>query len=133
MSLQYAHQRKEEGVELEGTLALEAPSKAFLTQLFTTHSNKTMFLAGLSIKSKKDSFEKKKGREIAVARIVPIVFTLDTIYQEGTKHLYHFYSNNFKIGRQTYHVRVTLTTVAESEQVKLIKMYLDTAISGSYL
>lgn len=124
--IQYSHNRKDSH-GIDATLAIDVPTKEFLTHFFLTHSNKSMFLAGIAIKGKKDSFERKKGREAAEKRMIPLVFDLDMITQEGTRHIYDFYTNQAKVANKTYHVRIRLTTVAESTKVKLIGSHIDLA------
>lgn len=123
MNLQYSHNRIDSH-RIDATLAMDVPTKEFLSQVFVTHSNKAMFLAGIAIVGKKDSFERKRGREVAIQRLSPLVFELDRVDQDGTTHIYEFYTHQAKVADKAYCVRIRLTTVAESDKVKLIGSHI---------
>jgi hypothetical protein len=120
MKLQYIHFRKKDLSTMEATLALQAPDKTFLEKLFITHSNATLLPSGVSILSPKDRFIKKVGREVAEKRLTYVKFYLDTVTQDGTTHIYRLYTNDMIVDNKEFHVSVLLTTVAESEYVRLI-------------
>jgi hypothetical protein len=116
----YAHTNINDYYGPEGTFILEPPTKEELEICFKTHANKLMIIAGLSIKSKHDKFIKSVGREKAIQRKTTHIAELVSIQMAGTKHVYYFLSE-IKIGHKEYAVHFALTTVFESEQVKLIK------------
>lgn len=109
---------------LNGTLAIDVSDKAYLERIFSTHSTQGMFTLGISVMSKKDQFEKKVGREKALSRMTEIVCDLSNVSVDGTKHLYYFYTNSVKINDKNYHINFQLSTVAESDKVKLIYSYI---------
>lgn len=119
MSLEFSHNQEDWCVH--GTLAVELPTKRDLENIFMTHSNKTLLRVGVSIKSPKDNFEKKVGRDVATKRLAPVGFTLDHIVQEGTTHLFCFTSENLELNGVNYYLSVCFTTVAESEKVRMIQ------------
>lgn len=133
MSLQFAHIRNEEEYRhsvdstVSGTIAIDVPNKKFFEHVFLTHSNAVLLITGVSIKSEKDQYRKTIGRDIAKSKMVAIKFEFDSVSQIGTKHTYHFHTNDIKIGRKTYHLEVDFSTVAESDKVCLIGGYLDYA------
>lgn len=125
--VQFIHNRKDLDSNyfvLNGTFALEITDKTFLEKLFITHSNITLFKAGISIMSKKDKFIKKKGREVAVERINIVKCEFESVHQDGTTHIYNFYTNELLHDGKYYHANFSLTTVSESENVRLISAYL---------
>lgn len=123
--IEYSHLNNSEW-SLDGTVAVDLPTKEFLEkQLFLSHANQTMMLIGVSIKSKKDQYNKKQGRELSTKRLAPIVVELASVTMSGTKHEYFFYTNNLQFDNRKYHLHFTLTTVAESEHVHLITSYLE--------
>lgn len=132
MKLEYAHQQlskqlfnTNDYLPLEGTIVVQMPTKEELEHVFLTHSNMTMLLTGLSIKSKNDRFIKKEGRKIAQTRLAPIVFELNEIQQKGTKHIYHLVTNRITINKKKFQVRIALSTVSESKDVRLINCSID--------
>lgn len=122
--IQYFHNR-DRFSEVKGTVALEVPNKAFMERLFTTHSNKTMFMVGISVKSEKDPFVKKVGRSVAQSRMTPVVFTLDGVRQDGTTHVYDFINGEIIVNNKSYVINLSVTTVAESDKIKLISAYIE--------
>jgi hypothetical protein len=127
MSLEYAHQQKDSGNHhsVVGTVVVQMPNREELEHIFLTHSNMTMFLAGVSIKSKCDKFIKKEGRRLAELRLAPVIFQFDGVVQHGTKHIYNFFTNKIKINKQMLYLRISLTTVKESKNVRLISAYIE--------
>lgn len=123
--MQFGHVRERIGSTIEGTLAIDVPSKQFFEHIFTTHSNCALFNAGLTIKSKNDHYVKKVGRHIASERMLPIKFIFNYISQDELKHKYVFYTHDLKIGRKSYYVEITLITIAESDKVNLITTFID--------
>jgi hypothetical protein len=98
---------------------MDAPTKEHLHMMFTMHATQLMVLAGLSVTSDHDQFVKKTGRHIAEQRISPIVANLLGVSFVGTKHIYDFRIDNYKVGYKTYSVNFSLSTVAESDGVNL--------------
>lgn len=70
--------------------------------------------------SAKDRFEKRVGREQAEKRMDIVKFRFDGITQDGTTHIYQFTTTTMVHDRGVYVVNMELTTVAESERVRLI-------------
>lgn len=120
MKLLYAHTNNNDYFGPEGTFALLPPSKKDLHDCFLLHANQLMVMAGVSIKSKHDVFQKTTGRIKAEARVAPRVAELVKVDIHGTKHIYQFYLKT-KIGFKDYTILYLLTTVAESDKVNLIK------------
>lgn len=116
----YAHTREDDYFNMNATFALTPPTKADLHELFQVHGTQTLMLYGVSVCSKHDNFNKKKGRELAEARVVPRLVELRDIKIHGTKHVYRFKSE-IEVGHIKYVSYFELTTIAESEVVKLIK------------
>lgn len=124
-SFQYVHIRSDDYYPIDATIALLDITKSDLEHLFTTHSNQLMLVAGLSIKSEKDRFIKKIGREEAHKRLNMVVFDLLEVLQKGTTHEYVLEASEVKHNRSTYKMRIKLSTVAESSKVRFIfgKLY----------
>lgn len=123
--MQYGHivkYRDKSSVIYTGTLAVVPLTKAQLEYVFSTHSNKTMMNIGLAITSPQDEYVKKIGRIIASERIGITVVDFLGVEIAGTKHVYKF-SGQYKINNKTYLISFSLTTVADSEVVKLIEPY----------
>lgn len=123
MKIQYSHNRKETQA-VDATLALEVPTKDFLQQMFTLHGNQTIFHMGIALKSPHDQFEKSIGRDIATQNMKLVPFTLTEIRQLGTKHLYNFRSSEIAHSHNQYFIRITLTTVAESDKVRFVSSFV---------
>lgn len=133
--IEYAHQRPDYTSTLfhnyvpstpQATIALEVPTKDLLTKIFLTHSNMTLVDIGLAILSPKDQFSKKVGRDVSTSRMrkqVPI--QLLNVSQHGTRHHYEFFIEEFKVKHKTYSIHFQLTTVAESEKVRLIGVQIE--------
>lgn len=120
--IQFYHQRDEYPV---CTVAMEVPTKDLLNKIFMTHSDGTLVNVGIAIKSPKDQFVKKIGRDIAKNTMQSVVTTLREIAQEGTRHVWSFVIPEFKVKNRSYFISFDLTTVAESEQVRLIRAYVE--------
>ena len=129
MNLQYIHNRGDlEQSIMSGTVAFEVPTREFLDHLFKSHSTHALFKVGISIKSDKDTFVKSIGRQMAEKRMTYVKFELDTIQQDGTTHIYRFFTNDVIHDRDRYHVSIRLTTVVESDNVRLINAHIDETI-----
>lgn len=124
MSIQYAHNRTTRD-QVDGTLALEVPTREFLEQMFVSHGNMTLFNIGLSVKSKKDAFVKKEGRANAEKRMGYLKFELDNIDQDGTTHVYRFHTTDMVVNRKKYFISIMLSTVKESDNVRFVTGYID--------
>jgi hypothetical protein len=116
----YAHTHQNDYFGPHATFALTPPAKSTLEECFKIHANQIIMLAGLSVVSKHDVFEKKIGREIAEQRVTTRVAEFTEIMIYGTKHVYKFVTK-ITVGFKEYKVHFDLTTVAESDEVKLIK------------
>jgi hypothetical protein len=115
--IQYNYNRINNFNVLDGTVALEVPTKHLLEQLFITHSNQIVVCMGISITSKHDQFEKKIGKQLAQNRLTPLLSTLTSININGTRHKFMFRTNEINLGNKKYTVMFHLTTVAESNKV----------------
>lgn len=116
--MQYAHTHLNE-YSVPGTLVITGLTKDHLKQMLEIHANQLLILAGLSIVSNLDQFNKSIGREKANKRTAPVVAEFKRLYMEGTKIFYEFIAT-LVVGYQTYKVHFTITTVFESQLVKLI-------------
>lgn len=120
---QYFHFRNKsiyDEEKTEGTLAVMVPNRSFLDHFFTSHANETLLKVGLAVKSKKDQFNKKTGREKSQSKMNFLKLTLEKVDIIGTKHVYTFYSSELEHNKKKYELYIKLTTVAESEQVNLV-------------
>lgn len=118
----YVHQNKPNS-NTKGTLALDIPSKLDLERLFSLHGNQLLVNIGVTIKSPKDPFNRKIGREQALKNQDKWPADLLNIVQYGTKHVYNFglmIKHKREYGTQERLVRFSLTTVAESDAVKIV-------------
>ena len=135
--IQYAHVRNTKYVSCdyiedppEGTIALENITKSDLHRLLAIHATQLMLRVGISIKSPLDEFNKKVGRTVSTNRMVPIVFDFQSLSPQGTKHIYSLQTKatlTCLSGKREYIIHIELSTVAESEQVKLIAGRLERA------
>lgn len=117
----YAHTHKNDALGPNTTFAISPPTRTDLEKCFTMHANQLMVLAGLSVASKHDNFNKRTGRELAESRAVPRIAEFDSVTIFGTKHVYNF-RTKIPVGFKEYIINFQLTTVAESEEVKLIQV-----------
>lgn len=118
----FVHQNNKNSLT-KGTIAVDLPSKEDLHRLFTLHGNQLLLKVGITIKSKKDVFNRKIGREEAQNHMDFYPCDLKNIEQCGTKHVYNFgakIKTSRKYGQDEYLLRFAITTVAESESVKIV-------------
>jgi hypothetical protein len=122
MTTMYVHQNKKNSLT-KGTIAVDVPTKSDLEKLFTLHANQLLMNIGVTVKSPKDSFNRKKGREQAAKNRQPWPMDLKSIEMAGTKHVYNFnvtLKHKREYGPSDRMVRISLTTVAESDVVKVV-------------
>lgn len=120
--IHYIHQNKKNCL-LKGTIALDLPSKSDLERLFTLHGSQLLTNIGITIKSPKDPFSKKLGREQSAKNRQHWPADLRNIEQHGTKHVYNFkvdIKHSRLYGPTERIVRFSITTVAESDVVKVV-------------
>jgi hypothetical protein len=120
--IQYSHKRE----NIEGTLYVDTPSKEQLEVLLTSYKAECEMQFGLAIKSEKDYFNKKIGREIAIKNSLPTVFNLDLCEFKANENLYRF-SAFIEHNKNLYLVELYMTTVPQSDRVYLI----DSKIQGA--
>jgi hypothetical protein len=118
--IEYVHNRVTTH-ELDATLAIHLPTKTDLNNLFLSHANQILLPVGITRKHPNDVYSKKLAREYAIKNMTNVPCDLILISQKGTKHLY-----NFETEVNGYHINFTLTTVAESENVRLITGWINT-------
>lgn len=110
----YVHVRN----NAQGTIAVELPTKAYIEQLFNSHSNQAFIKIGVSKLHPKDSFVKKVGREKSSDNMMFRVCEISDVVIDGTRHVYYFefHSDNPKISS----CDLILATTAESDNVLLL-------------
>lgn len=121
---QYAHNHRQ-WRDMNGTISLEVPKKSYFEDIvFKGHATSILLPMGISICSEKDQFVKKIGREKADSRIDNVICSFIDVCITGTKHEWRF-KTNIKCGHNEISVLFFLSTIAESENVHLTRMYLE--------
>ena len=120
--MEFHHNRKKS--TFNATIAVNIPSKEQLHNLFLSHQDTITLDVGLTVKSQLDQFEKKKGREAALKNSKKTTIKLQSVnLEEKDRHLYRF-ETEILHNRQLYDVYFTLTTIHQSDKVKLIDTYI---------
>lgn len=121
--IQFKHQRasiKNNDFNLiEGTIALEPPTKGLLEQVFNSFANQTIFKLGLTIKSEKDQFEKKKGREEAIKKMSLYHVNFLSVKQNGLNHTYKF-SADVEHNKNKYSILLKINTNLHNDMSQLV-------------
>lgn len=112
----------------ESTIAIEFPTKVFFEDsLIKSHSTDILLPVGLSIKSDKDIFNKKIGRQVSTSNIKSIPCSFISLYIKGTKHIYKFRIEKYEHNGKKYNINFSCTTVKESDNIWLVDgaVYVD--------
>lgn len=111
----YIHVRQP---NFNGTIALEIPSKDYLNEVFSTHSNMMFINLGVTKLHPKDKFVKQTGRDRAAGNMSQHVAQLCSVEIDGLRHVYHISlkSTNPVVGD----VRLWFSTIKESPNVMLL-------------
>lgn len=103
------------------TIAIEFPTKVFFEDsLIKSHSTDILLSVGLSIKSDKDVFNKKIGRQVSTSNVKPTPCSFISLYVNGTKHIYNFTVKNYEHNSKKYNINFYCTTVKESDNIWLV-------------
>jgi len=106
---------------LISTIAIEFPKKEFFEEvLIKSHATDILLPVGISIKSPKDVFNKKIGREVALTNLKAVPCTFTRMYTKGMKHIYNFEILNYAYKGKKYNLHISCTTVKESDAIWLI-------------
>lgn len=117
--IQFHHLRQ----NIQATLAMPVPDKAFFEQLLVGHANVILLPVGLTVKSEKDQFNKKLGREAAIKNITPVKCEFSRLINHNLKNEYTF-QTQLVHNRKSYKLEFTISTVNESTKAYLISGYL---------
>lgn len=111
---------------LEGTVAVEFPTKEFLQSMFAQYGNVTLMNVGFARCNPRDQFEKKIGRETALAHMALRKCTLNKIDIRAGHRVRYIFEFSCKIEHPDYqdNIHFSLSTVAESDKVQLVYAYL---------
>jgi hypothetical protein len=124
MNLQFFHSRYIHHQDVEGTLVVQVPPKHSLESLLSQYANQILLPVGLAILRYPEQFIKKTGRDIAIKNMQPLVFEFTGLDNENLKHIYELCST-FTHNKNTYYINIKLSTVKESDKVRLIKASIE--------
>lgn len=116
-------------IEERFTLAVQAPSKEDLHQLFIHHGSHTVMNIGIACLNPVDiHFNKSIGREIAIKNMQLRKCELNNIDIHGTKHHYIF-STDFIHLNKVKTISFIIKTIAEGNHVRLFGSFNITPFS----
>jgi len=104
---------------IECTLAINTPTKSELEKFLENHLESLYLPVGITVKSPKDVFIKKIGREESLKNIQSRECFFDNLSQDGTKHVYRFRAS-IAHARHHFIAHLIFTTVLESDNVQMI-------------
>lgn len=134
MKLHYAHQNPDVFKPIHmghsfkrGTLAIELPTKEHLESCVKQHATCTLINAGFTRVHPKEQFNKRLGRFNATQHIQPSLTYFTNIEFKNTSLVYNLIMivpSNVP-GQKIEEIKLGLATVAETNHVKLLYMYVD--------